>query len=143
MMEYKPTSMVIRQALAFAVKAAGEGLCIDGLSPEEFLLDYSEWSGLEDWDAIPDLIAAQVDDALAEDNVKQAAKVIFKASVNGDKWSFPPAVIDAMRNYDERHADIPDESAASYYGLMLINALIELAGMAEPPLPDNVERLWR
>ena len=56
---------VIRNALDFANRAAGEGIEIDGQSPEDFLMEYSDATGNEDWDSLPDRIAAIVSAALS------------------------------------------------------------------------------
>lgn len=45
---------LIRTALNFCNAAAGEGLEIDGMSPEEFLMRYSDATGFTDWDRIGD-----------------------------------------------------------------------------------------
>lgn len=54
----KARADLIRAALRFADLAAGEGIEIDGLAPEDFLTAYSEATGDEDWDTIADRIAA-------------------------------------------------------------------------------------
>lgn len=53
---------MIVQAVRFANLAAGEGITIDGLLPEIFLLDYSEATDEEDWHTL----AERVDAALRE-----------------------------------------------------------------------------
>lgn len=52
---------LIREALRFAVWAAGEGF----MEPEEFLFQYSCAAGLDDWEPIPDSIASLLRAALA------------------------------------------------------------------------------
>ena len=49
-----PLIEMIVKSVQFANLAAGEGLSIDGLTPEEFLLDYSEAKDFEDWDCLAD-----------------------------------------------------------------------------------------
>lgn len=49
---------MIVQAVRFANAAAGEGITIDGLSPEIFLLDYSEATDEEDWHTLADRVDA-------------------------------------------------------------------------------------
>ena len=49
---------MIVQAVRFANAAAGEGITIDSLSPELFLLDYSEATGDEDWHTLADRVNA-------------------------------------------------------------------------------------
>lgn len=49
-----PEFKLIRQAIKFANLAAGEGIYIDGIGPEDFLMDYSDETGFEDWDALED-----------------------------------------------------------------------------------------
>ena len=56
---------LIRAALNFCNAAAGEGLEIDGMSPEDFLMRYSDATGFEDWDRIGDH-AADTITALSE-----------------------------------------------------------------------------
>ena len=43
---------LLRTAVEFANAAAGEGLELDGLCPEEFLMLYSDATELEGWDAL-------------------------------------------------------------------------------------------
>ena len=50
---------LIRKALEFANWAAGEGICpaqiIDNVSdPEDFIMNYSNATGFEDWDNLAD-----------------------------------------------------------------------------------------
>lgn len=45
---------LVRVALTFCNAAAGEGLVIDGMSPEDFLMDYSNATGFTDWDRFGD-----------------------------------------------------------------------------------------
>lgn len=56
---------LIRAALNFCNAAAGDGLEIDGMSPEDFLMRYSDATGFEDWDRIGDH-AADTITALSE-----------------------------------------------------------------------------
>lgn len=49
---------MIVQAVRFANAAAGEGITIDRLSPELFLLDYNEATGDEDWRTLADRVDA-------------------------------------------------------------------------------------
>ena len=45
---------LIREAVRFAVQAAGEGFC----AAESFLFDYSNASGDEDWETLADRVSA-------------------------------------------------------------------------------------
>lgn len=56
----RPEFKLIRQALKFANLAAGEGIYIDGIVAEDFLMDYSFETGFEDWDAIEDHVVAEI-----------------------------------------------------------------------------------
>ena len=56
---------LIRAALNFCNAAAGDGLEIDGMSPEYFLMRYSDATGFVDWDRIGDH-AADTITALSE-----------------------------------------------------------------------------
>lgn len=51
-----PEFKLIRDAIKFANLAAGEGIYIDGIGPEDFLMDYSAETRFEDWDALEDHI---------------------------------------------------------------------------------------
>lgn len=56
---------LIRKALEFANWAAGEGICpaqiTDKISdPEEFIMDYSDATGWEDWDNLADHVVGQL-----------------------------------------------------------------------------------
>lgn len=51
---------LIRHAIKFANLAAGEGISIDGIEPEDFLMDYSVETGFEDWDAMEDHVVAAI-----------------------------------------------------------------------------------
>lgn len=56
----RETVALIKTALQFCNSAAGEGLEIDALCPEEFLMRYSDAAGFEDWDHLGDHIADQL-----------------------------------------------------------------------------------
>lgn len=49
---------LIRNAIRFANLAAGKGIEIDGLAPEDFMTDYTLATYDEDWDTIADRLAA-------------------------------------------------------------------------------------
>lgn len=49
---------LIRKAIKFANLAAGEGIYIEGIGPEDFLMEYSVETGFEDWDAMDDYVFA-------------------------------------------------------------------------------------
>lgn len=51
---------LIKCAIEFCNLAAGEGISIDNLSPEDFLLDYSGATGYEDWCTISDYVIDQI-----------------------------------------------------------------------------------
>lgn len=53
---------VIRAALDFANRAAGEGLSIDGLAPEDFLMDYCIATGFEDFESLADHVLATLNE---------------------------------------------------------------------------------
>lgn len=53
---------LVRNALHFSNLAAGEGINLDGISPEDFLMEYSVASGDDDWDTLPGRIAASMTD---------------------------------------------------------------------------------
>lgn len=54
---------LVHSALKFAVWAAGEGIApAEGepaRAPEDFLMEYAEATGDEDWDGLPDRIAGE------------------------------------------------------------------------------------
>jgi len=52
---------LIREAVRFAVQAAGEGFC----AAESFLFDYSTASGDEDWETLADRLPVALSAALA------------------------------------------------------------------------------
>lgn len=162
MSEYGPMAKLIRDALTFANAAAGEGLEIDGLSPEEFLFDYADKTGMEEWDQLPDMIADIVDMAVRHDHeltalvesratgpfaivsvdkldVASSAATILSAH----KGAWPDAVIEAAWLGDDKKVSIGCDDAASYYGGILDAAVTELAGLTKPEftLPDGVVEL--
>lgn len=51
---------LIKCAIEFCNLAAGEGITIDNLSPEDFLFDYSDATGYEDWCTISDYVIDQI-----------------------------------------------------------------------------------
>ena len=65
-MTNNPVADLIRNALDFANLAAGEGIVIDDLSPEDFLMEYSVATGDEDWDTLSDRILAALTPASGE-----------------------------------------------------------------------------
>lgn len=65
-MTNNPVADLVRNALDFANLMAGEGIEIDGISPEDFLMEYSVATGDEDWDTLPDRILAALTQTSAE-----------------------------------------------------------------------------
>lgn len=51
---------LIKCAIEFCNLAAGEGISIDNLSPEDFLFYYSSATGYEDWCTISDYVIDQI-----------------------------------------------------------------------------------
>lgn len=65
---------LVRNALDFANRAAGEGIEIDGLSPEDFLMKYSVTTGDEDWDTLTDRILDDLTPSPEAQSVETLAK---------------------------------------------------------------------
>lgn len=162
MSEYAPIAKLIRDALAFANAAAGEGLEIDGLSPEEFLFAYAEATGIDEWDHLPDMIADMVDMAIRHDS-ELSAMVESRAAgpfavvsidtldvassaatiLSAHKGAWPVQVINRAWLADDKKVSCHHDDAAGYYGCILDAAVTELAGLTKPPftLPDGVVEL--
>ena len=62
-MTNNPEVELIRNALHFSNLAAGEGITLDGKSPEDFLMEYSVATGDDDWDMLSDRISDAMNDA--------------------------------------------------------------------------------
>lgn len=63
----------IKCAIDFCNLAAGEGISIDNLSPEDFFFDYSGATGYEDWCTISDYVIDQIErDRLEIERLRKA-----------------------------------------------------------------------
>lgn len=93
---------LVRVALTFCNVAAGEGLEIDGLSPEDFLMSYSDATGFEDWDRIGDH-ASDLITALAEENqrLREALKEC-EAEIDRYIWQEYPLDHQVHERYRQR-----------------------------------------
>lgn len=96
---------LIRDAIRFANLAAGEGIKIDGLAPEDFMTDYTLATYDEDWDTIADRLAAIQPDpqpvASEPVSVAEAAKVLLDARNKDGMTVFPDYVRDMLRALSE------------------------------------------
>ena len=113
-MTNNPVGDLVRNALDFANRAAGEGIVIDGLSPEDFLMDYSVATDDDDWDTLPDRILA----ALTPDPGCQPIETISRAAQ--DVLAERQRQI-SVEGWDDTHDDCNDKSelaqAAACYAL--------------------------
>ena len=93
---------LIRSAVKFANLAAGEGVSIADLQPEDFLMAYTDATGFDDWDNLDSHAADALTDAL--DEIERLTAEIDRLSKGSicEVAATNPSVMEYMRHWEGR-----------------------------------------